>query len=122
MFTKDQWLDPRWQKKRLEIMDRDNWECVDCGRNEETLNVHHLLYFDDIENPWEYENGHLLTLCKDCHKDAHECRMYIPTEMYDFITSDFFKYNYYKLNFDRFMDLEKDRNVRKLFGNWGPFV
>jgi len=39
--------DPRWQKKRLKVLERDNWECKQCGEKEETLHIHHLLYDKD---------------------------------------------------------------------------
>lgn len=56
--------DPRWQKKRLEIMDRDEWQCQFCLDKESTLNVHHLEYNG---NPWEANSDQLVTLCEDCH-------------------------------------------------------
>ena len=59
--------DPRWQKKRLEILERDNWTCKACGETEKTLHVHHIFYFPKKE-PWEIENGFLITLCENCHK------------------------------------------------------
>ena len=58
--------DPRWQKKRLEILERDNWTCRYCGDTEKTLHVHHLFYIPKVE-PWEIHNGFLLTLCERCH-------------------------------------------------------
>jgi len=60
--------DPRWQKKRLEIMQRDNFICQICGDGESTLNVHHKYYFHD-KKPWEYDNCTLITLCEECHKN-----------------------------------------------------
>lgn len=39
--------DPRWQKKRLEIMERDEFACRDCGDKESTLNVHHTYYEEE---------------------------------------------------------------------------
>lgn len=33
--------DPRWQKKRLEILDRDDWKCTHCEAEHKTLHVHH---------------------------------------------------------------------------------
>ena len=60
--------DPRWQKKRLEILDRDEWCCQRCGDNEETLHVHHRIYQYGKE-PWEIDNDLLVTLCKDCHDE-----------------------------------------------------
>lgn len=66
--------DPRWQKKRLEIFERDGWTCKYCGSKEKTLCVHHLFYFKG-KNPWEIENGFLLTLCQDCHCPKDECEL-----------------------------------------------
>lgn len=58
--------DPRWQKKRLEIFERDGWECQLCGDKDSTLVVHHRDYLRDKE-PWDYPNSLLVTLCEDCH-------------------------------------------------------
>ncbi len=60
--------DPRWQKKRLEILDRDEWICRGCFRDDIELHVHHLIYKKNKE-PWEYESGFLISLCKECHED-----------------------------------------------------
>jgi hypothetical protein len=59
--------DPRWQKKRLEILNRDEWCCISCYNAELTLHVHHLKY-DSGKMPWEYDNRFLVTLCENCHK------------------------------------------------------
>jgi hypothetical protein len=59
--------DPRWQKKRLHIFERDRWTCVFCGGSDESLNVHHLCYFPRTE-PWEYDEIFLMTLCEPCHE------------------------------------------------------
>ena len=56
--------DPRWQRKRLEVMQRDNFKCAICSTETKTLNVHHKTYKGD---PWEQENEDLTTLCEDCH-------------------------------------------------------
>lgn len=58
--------DPRWQKKRLEIMERDKFTCQHCWSTEKTLNVHHKFYKKKAE-PWDYEDWQLITLCEDCH-------------------------------------------------------
>ncbi len=58
--------DPRWQKKRLEIFQRDNWTCKKCGEKTKTLHIHHLLYIPRVE-PWDIPSGFLVTLCEDCH-------------------------------------------------------
>lgn len=61
--------DPRWQRKRLEIMERDWFACRICGDDKTTLNVHHQFYLSKLK-PWEYENDTLMTLCEPCHKFA----------------------------------------------------
>ena len=57
--------DPRWQKKRLEIMNRDNWTCQSCFSTDITLHVHHLRYSG---KPWEAPDICLITLCEKCHE------------------------------------------------------
>lgn len=57
--------DPRWQKKRLQVMERDGFECTNCGDTKTTLNVHHLRY---TGKPWEAHLADLTTLCEVCHK------------------------------------------------------
>lgn len=58
--------DPRWQKKRLEIMQRDKFTCQWCSDTKAPLNVHHC-YYENNNNPWEYPDASLLTLCENCH-------------------------------------------------------
>ena len=62
--------DPRWQKKRSEIMHRDDFSCVICGDNTSTLNVHHDYYIWG-RKPWEYPDDSLRTLCEACHELCH---------------------------------------------------
>jgi hypothetical protein len=64
--------DPRWQRKRLEIMKRDNFACVMCNDKKHTLNVHHDYYIID-KAPWEYDDKDLRTLCEDCHYLISKC-------------------------------------------------
>ena len=59
--------DPRWQKKRLEILERDKFACRYCADKEKTLHVHHV-YYEKGKSPWEYEGDMLLTLCERCHE------------------------------------------------------
>lgn len=58
--------DPRWQKKRLEIMQRDDFACRLCGDKKSTLHIHHKEYRVGHE-PWEYEEENLVTYCETCH-------------------------------------------------------
>lgn len=68
----DKLKDPRWQKKRLEILTRDNFTCQNriCSDTKNTLHVHHITEDYDIE-PWEHEDDDLITLCEECHKLWH---------------------------------------------------
>lgn len=59
--------DPRWQKKRLQILERDNWTCTACGDMRSTLAVHHF-YYERGKDPWDYPDDALATLCEDCHE------------------------------------------------------
>jgi hypothetical protein len=56
--------DPRWQRRRLEEMQRADWKCECCGAAKKTLHVHHLDYRGE---PWEVPAGWLEVLCADCH-------------------------------------------------------
>jgi hypothetical protein len=77
MNYKQKLLDPRWQRKRLEILQRDDFRCRFCRNSENTLHVHHLSYQG---NPWETPNEHLITLCEDCHEDeTHNRKEYEST-------------------------------------------
>lgn len=68
MTYQEKLKDPRWQKKRLEILDRDGWECKECGNDKKTLHIHHKFY-EKGKDPWEYENDMLVTLCGECHEE-----------------------------------------------------
>lgn len=57
--------DPRWQKKRLEIMQSDNFTCQLCYSTIKTLHVHHSKYESSL--PWETSAEFLITVCEDCH-------------------------------------------------------
>lgn len=65
--------DPRWQRKRLEIMERDGFMCCWCDSGDSTLNVHHGYYEKGLE-PWEYDSETLWTLCESCHQHAETYR------------------------------------------------
>ena len=69
--------DPRWQKKRLEILNRDEFKCKICGNEKATLHAHHINYTYDIK-PWDYSENRIITLCENCHKIIHS-RLLIET-------------------------------------------
>jgi hypothetical protein len=59
---------PKWQEKRLLILQRDEFTCRECGDKEKMLHVHHK-YYENGKEPWDYEDSSLITLCKDCHEN-----------------------------------------------------
>jgi 5-methylcytosine-specific restriction endonuclease McrA len=61
--------DPRWQRKRLEILQRDNWACLECQSKNKPLQVHHIIY--GKREPWDYPDYLYQTLCDECHKERH---------------------------------------------------
>lgn len=56
-----------WQRKRLEVLDRDEFRCRWCGDATSTLHVHHVEY-EAGKEPWDYVNELLITLCEHCHE------------------------------------------------------
>lgn len=65
--------DPRWQKKRLKIFERDCFSCSLCGESGSTLSVHHGFYEFGMD-PWDYPDGSLHTVCQACHEQADDAR------------------------------------------------
>lgn len=65
--------DPRWQKKRLEVFQRDKFTCQKCfdDENNLTLNIHHL-HYEKGKDPWDYPLESLVTLCEECHAEEFE--------------------------------------------------
>lgn len=64
--------DPRWQRKRLEIMQRDGFKCRNCDDDKSTLHVHHWEYSGE---PWEANDDDMMTYCDKCHEMAHDLSM-----------------------------------------------
>lgn len=60
-----------WKKAREKRLEKDNYECQNCG-SEENLEVHHInkyRLFEDKEEANQQRN--LITLCTECH-NRHE--------------------------------------------------
>lgn len=70
--------DPRWIKKRDQIVARDGGRCRVCNRSE-NLHVHHIRYVRG-KDPWDYKEFYLVTLCKKHHEDEHKAieESYMP--------------------------------------------
>jgi 5-methylcytosine-specific restriction endonuclease McrA len=85
--------DPRWQKKRLEIMERDEWICKYCQCKNQTLHVHHKSY-EYGSDPWDYVDSNFITLCEICHQKEEVEKIYFNTTVKYLLKNGF---NYYHL-------------------------
>jgi hypothetical protein len=65
---------PKWQKRRLDIMSRDEFTCQSCNDSQSTLNVHHMTYVYGLE-PWDYPDTNFITLCEYCHSEEELCKV-----------------------------------------------
>lgn len=63
---------PKWQKKRLEVLNDKGWKCEACGTDDKMLHVHHDKYKG---NPWDISNEHLFVLCEFCHNCVHNIKI-----------------------------------------------
>jgi len=70
----EKYKDPRWQKIRLKVLERDEWVCKKCYDPDSTLHIHHRYYLKNKE-PWEYPLESLITLCEECHNYEKELRL-----------------------------------------------
>ena len=61
---------PQWQKRRLQMLEKADWRCVECGAEDQQLHVHHKRYIAGAK-PWEYGDEDLAVLCEQCHEKAH---------------------------------------------------
>jgi 5-methylcytosine-specific restriction endonuclease McrA len=71
--------DPRWQKRRLEVLSRANFKCDWCDSEKFRLEVHHGYYRSRAE-PWEYPEDTLWCLCEHCHGMAEDSKHDVQME------------------------------------------
>jgi 5-methylcytosine-specific restriction endonuclease McrA len=64
---KKKYSDLRWKRRSLEVLERDNGICQNCGKSnfDVVLQAHHRNY--TTSNPWDEPMDNLVTLCMDCH-------------------------------------------------------
>ena len=120
MNYKEQLKHPLWQRKRLEIFNRDNFTCQKCNATDKELQVHHLSY---SKLAWEVSNEQLITLCFECHKGVEHDKTIRPQEDYlalikemeekltDVITEN------YKASLMQGIQLLK-KEMEAYYGNW----
>src|SRR4051812_23244088 len=80
MTYQEQLRDPRWQKRRLEIIASANWMCEQCDSKEKTLTVHHSHYLKDTM-AWDYPGSLLHCLCESCHIERQNAEESLKIEM-----------------------------------------
>lgn len=79
----DKYRHPNWQRRRLEIMDRDGFVCAWCGAKDVMLSVHHKSYKScEI---WDYPDDDLVTLCDTCHQTETEVLNHWKKSAYRFL-------------------------------------
>lgn len=76
----EKYRDPRWQRRRLEIMQLAGFRCQECGDDSATLNVHHGYYVRG-RDPWDYHDHALKCLCEPCHGRYSEAINSLKDEM-----------------------------------------
>lgn len=62
-----------WRKKRVEILQRDNFECQMCkerGLQTQAQTVHHIVHLRD-DKSLALEDSNLISLCNACHNEVH---------------------------------------------------
>lgn len=57
---------PKWQKKRLQVLNKYGFMCNMCWDDETELHVHHKSYLPNTD-PWDYPITNFQVLCKNCH-------------------------------------------------------
>ncbi|MFC7210350.1 HNH endonuclease [Natronoarchaeum sp. GCM10025321] len=70
---------------RRTALERDNYECQNCGKGEESLgqnpDVHHQKPVREFEAPAEAHSlENLITLCRSCHRLAEEASIMVSAE------------------------------------------
>ncbi|MDI9358558.1 MAG: hypothetical protein QM528_06400 [Phycisphaerales bacterium] len=80
-FEKKGWNTPEWIAKSKAVKERDGNKCRCCGTTTKILHAHHRCYITKNgvqNNPWEYPNELLITLCEDCHRNGHKVHGKVP--------------------------------------------
>lgn len=66
---KQQLADPRWKKRRKQVLSHKGNKCELCGSTK-SLHIHHKRYIQG-KYAWEYKMKDLLVLCECCHEKVH---------------------------------------------------
>ena len=67
-IPKKEYNNPKWKKRRLDILKRDKYTCRSCGASSCALHVHHRWYLSG-RKAWEYPDVALVSMCPGCHHE-----------------------------------------------------
>ena len=86
MNYQDQLKSPKWQKKRLDILNLRGFKCEKCNCEENQLHVHHRFYLKN-RKAWEYDNDIFQVLCHICHENEHKKEQYKKFDLNQYVNS-----------------------------------
>ena len=82
MRYSDKLNDPRWLKRKSEIVTRDDFKCQFWHKHHGPFSVHHK-YYEYGRDPWDYPDEALITVCQKCHdklndrsEDMYNCKCF----------------------------------------------
>lgn len=122
MDYKEQVKSPKWKRRRLEILQRDDFTCQICGCKEKMLHVHHTAY-EKGKMIWDYPDEMLITLCEDCHEYEHALNDSIEDELWSIRKRGVTNHELFALLQVIDIDLFSNRHdaIRNLTGDcWDP--
>lgn len=71
---------PRWQERRLRVLERAGFRCERCSSDERQLHAHHKAYLRG-NRLWDYPDDMLECLCDSCHDFAHAQKSRIDQQL-----------------------------------------
>jgi len=75
-----------WQRRRKEVLRRDDYECRHCERHEEmrgvSLEVHHIV---PRSRGGSHQKYNLVTMCSHCHDRTHNGNVQAPEDPLGYI-------------------------------------
>jgi len=71
---------PEWHKKKLEILEKSGFRCINCRSDEKTLDVYHS-YYENSLKPWEYPEKSLYCLCGECYRKSQYINILIKRQL-----------------------------------------
>jgi hypothetical protein len=67
-----------WDDRRKRVLERDDYECQECGATDTILQVHHLT---PISEGGSHNLNNLQAICRSCHADEHPKKVTISTAL-----------------------------------------